>query len=344
MHAIQIPRFGGPQVLQLVERPSPSMVPGGVRIRVTASGVNFADLMMRMGMYPEAPPTPFVPGYEVAGHVTEVGPGVRGFREGDRVVAACKFGGYVDEIVLQEYQVRRVPAHLSDAEAASIPVNFMTAWVALHEMGRVRRGDKVLVPSAAGGVGVAAVQLAARAGAHVTGLVGSEAKAQAVRELGAAEVITNAEWERAKDAQAGGYDLILDATGGESLKRAMRRLGKTGRAVNYGVSSFVTGQKRSLPALVKGLAATPLFTPFKLMMSNHGVFGLNMLALFDPPATGESLADTAMGRAFDGTLRAFEAKELRAVVGKAFPLAEAGAAHAYLQSRGNIGKVVLTSG
>src|SRR4051812_26941937 len=170
-HALKITRFGGPEVLIWKEVPNPVLTPDGIRVQVTAAGVNFADLMMRMGMYPEAPKPPFVPGYEVAGTVIEVGPQVVGFRPGERVLAACAFGGYVDEIVVSEYQVRRTPAHLSDAQAASIPVNYMTAWVALHEMARVRKGDRVLIPSAAGGVGIAAVQLAALAGAHVTGLV-----------------------------------------------------------------------------------------------------------------------------------------------------------------------------
>ena len=183
---------------------------------------------MRMGMYPEAPPLPFVPGYEVAGTVLEVGAQVTLFKPGDRVVGGSKFGGYVSEIVLPEFQVRKTPSHLSDAEAASIPVNFMTAWTALEEMGRVRKGDRVLIPSAAGGVGVAAVQIAAQRGAHVVGLVGSPSKIAVVRELGAAETMTNEEWEKASDKDAGGFDIVLDATGGESVKRSMRRLGHGG--------------------------------------------------------------------------------------------------------------------
>lgn len=336
MHALQITRKGGPEVFKLIELPNPPMRPDGVRIRVTASGVNFADIMMRMGMYPEAPPVPFVPGYEVAGTVLEAGPQVRGFQPGDRVVAGCKFGGYVDEIVLPSSQVRKTPSLLSDAEAASIPVNFMTAWVALEEMARVRPGDRVVIPSAAGGVGVAAVQIAAQRGAEVIGLVGSPVKQQVVRELGAAGTMTNEEWEEAADKDAGGYDIILDASGGESLKRAMRRLAPMGRVVSYGASSFVGfGETRSLGRILSGFAHTPFYTPFKLMDQCKGVFGLNMLKLIDPPE--------GMARAFDGVMKAFEEKRFKAVVGKTFPLAEAGAAHAHLQSRANIGKVVLTS-
>ena len=319
------------------------MSPDGVRIKVSASGVNFADLMMRMGMYPDAPPLPFVPGYEVAGTVTEVGPQVTRFRAGDRVVAGAKFGGYASEMVLPEFQVRKTPAHLSDAEAATIPVNFMTAWTALQEMARVRKGDRVLVPSAAGGVGVAAVQIAAQAGAHVVGLVGSPSKAQIVRELGAAETMTNDEWEKASDKDAGGFDIVLDATGAESVKRSMRRLGRNGRVVVFGVSSFVSGEKRNLAKIVSGFLHTPFYTPFKLMDQCKGIFGINMLKLFEQPAPGEDFSKTPLGRAFDGPLKAFEEKRFRAIVGKTFPLAEGGAAHTHLQSRGNIGKVVLTS-
>lgn len=341
MQALQIPRVGGPEVFKLIELPSPPLTPEGVKIKVGAAGVNFADLMMRMGMYPEAPPLPFVPGYEIAGTVMEVGDQVKNFKPGDRVLGGCKFGGYVSEIVLAEFQVRKTPAHLSDAEAASIPVNFMTAWTALQEMGRIRKGDRVLIPSAAGGVGVAAVQIAAQAGAHVVGLVGSPSKTQIVRELGAAETMSNQEWEKAADKEAGGFDIILDATGGESVKRSMRRLAHGGRVIVFGVSSFVGGEKRNLTRIVSGLLHTPFYTPFKLMDQCKGIFGLNMLTLFDPPSPGVDFRNTIMGRSFEGPLKAFEEKKFRAIVGKTFPLAEGGAAHTHLQSRSNVGKVVL---
>jgi NADPH:quinone reductase-like Zn-dependent oxidoreductase len=346
MKALQIARSGGPEALKVVELPSPALMPDGVRIQVAAAGVNFADLMMRMGLYPEAPPLPFVPGYEVAGVVTETGDQVRKLKPGDRVMAGCRFGGYASEVVLPEFQVRKTPSHLSDAEAASIPVNFMTAWVALEEMGRVRSGDRVLVPSAAGGVGIAAVQIAAARGARVTGLVGSKDK-QGIfqdlgRELGAESVLTNDEWNSADDRAAGAFDIILDATGGDSLKRSMRRLAPCGRIVSYGVSSLVTGPKRDIVKVLRGILKTPIYTPFKLMNENKGVFGLNMLQLFEPPAPGQDPYSTPMARAFDGAIAAFEQKRFRAIVGKIFSLEDGGAAHQHLQSRSNVGKVVLT--
>jgi NADPH:quinone reductase-like Zn-dependent oxidoreductase len=339
--ALELTRHGGPEAFRLVDRPSGLVGAGEIRIEVKAAGINFADLMMRMGLYPEAPKLPFVPGYEVAGVVSETGPGVTRLRVGDRVMAGCRFGGYASEVVVAEYQARRTPAHLSDAEAASIPVNWMTAWVALHEMARVRRGDRVLVPSAAGGVGVAAVQLARLAGAEVTGLVGSEGKMGLVHELGAARVLLNSEWESADDRLEAGYDVILDAAGGESLKRAMRRLGLAGRVVAYGASSLVTGSRRNLPKVIAGVLKTPLYTPIGLMNQNKGVFGLNMLRFFEPPAPGQDPYAMPMARAFDGVVAAFERRELRAIVGKTFALADGGLAQEHLRSRGGVGKVVL---
>jgi NADPH2:quinone reductase len=191
-------------------------------------------------------------------------------------------------------------------------------------------------------VGVAAVQIAAQAGARVTGLVGSASKASIVRELGAAETMTNDEWEKANDREAGGYDVILDSSGGDSLKRSMRRLALCGRLVSFGASSFVGGEKRNLAKIIGGFLKTPLFTPYRLMNECKGVYGLNMLQLFEPPAPGTDLSHTAMGRAFEGSLKGFEEKRFRAIVGKTFPLNEGGAAHSYLLSRANVGKVILT--
>jgi NADPH:quinone reductase-like Zn-dependent oxidoreductase len=331
-------RFGGPDAFKLTELPHRDVGPGQVRVEVKACGVNFADVMMRMGLYPEAPKLPFVPGYEFAGVVSEVGSDAGRFRKGDRVLGACRFGGYVTEIVSDESQLRATPAHLSDAEAASIPVNFMTAWVALVAMARVRKGDRVLIHSAAGGVGIAAVQLAANAGAEVTGLIGSEAKAPVIRSHGASGHLLKGDWEKLADAEAPKFDVILDPSGGASVKRSLARLKPAGRVIVYGVGNLVSGEKRSLFNVARAFLGTPIFTPFKFMMSNTGLYGVNMLKLIEGAIPGEpSLLD----RGFDECMQGFEAKKLRALVGKTFALADAGNAHLYLQSGSSVGKVVL---
>ncbi len=340
IESIEITKFGGPSVMRRVELPTPPMRLDSVRIQVTASGVNFADIMMRIGLYPEAPSVPFVLGYEVAGRVLEVGHAVKTIRPGDRVLAGARFGGYTTEIVLPEYQVRKIPDRISDLEAAAIPVNFLTAWIALHEMARVRKGDRVLIPSAAGGVGIAAVQIAAQAGATVVGVVGSESKKEIVKSLGASEVLLKGQWDELRDEESGGFQAILDATGGESLKRSLRRIAPGGRVVTFGMSSSVSGPKRSLPNLISLLLNTSILTPFKLMMENKGIFGLNLLPLLKEPLPGEY---NPIYMAFDQILERFEDGSFRVVIGKTFPLAQAGAAHTHLQSRSNIGKVLLLS-
>lgn len=332
-HSLQITRFGGPEVLKLVETPSLKPGNGQVKIKVAAAGVNFADVVMRMGNYPEAPKPPFVPGYEISGVVEETGPSVQGFKVGDRVVGACRFGGYTSGLILPERQIRKIPKRLSDIEAAAIPVNFMTAWLALHDMARVRKGDRVLVQSAAGGVGVAAVQIAALAGAEVVGLVGSEKKFQAVKSLGAKEVLTHAQWEALPESESGGFQVILDSTGGKSLKRSFKSLARGGRVVNFGASSMISGEKRSLPQLFSFLINMPLYTPIRLMMENKGVFGLNMLPLFEDPLLTQAL---------DQVIQHFDEGKLQVLIGKTFPLAQGGEAHSYLQGRSNIGKIILT--
>ena len=339
IQALQIVRFGGPEVLQIRETPKAGLSPDSIRVQVKAAGVNFADIMMRIGAYPEAPKPPFTPGYEISGVVTEVGKGVTSFAVGDRVLAGTRFGGYTNEIVLPESQAQKIPDALSDAEAAAIPVNFLTAWLGLSEMGRVRKGDRVLVQSAAGGVGTAAVQIAAQAGAHVVGLVGSPKKADVVRSLGAAEVLTNEEWDSGSDREHGGFDVILDSVGGASLKRSYRRLAPAGRVITFGVSSAISGEKRALSKFLSLFANTAIFTPFQLMMANKGVFGLNLLKVFEPTPEGKPPKLLVSGLEF--LMRGFEEKRFKAIVGKTFPLSEGGAAHTYLQSRANIGKVIL---
>jgi synaptic vesicle membrane protein VAT-1 len=338
MIQVQISRFGGTEVLVPVEAPSPPLGPGQVRIKVSAAGVNFAEVQMRMGLYPEAPRVPFVPGFEVAGVIAEAAADVKQLRRGERVLAVCRFGGYASEIVLPAFQVRKTPRKLSDKEAAAIPVSFLTAWIALVDMARVHEGDRVLIPGAAGGVGTAMVQVAARAGAYVTALVGSAEKKEKVRALGASQALTYAELEAGKGGDGHDFTLILEPRGGSYVKESMKRLAPCGRLVCYGVSSFVTGPRRSIPAVVRRLLQTPLFTPIGLQMANHGVLGLNLLKFFDSDR-GLSLAMNAM----DGALEGIQSGIFAPVVGKTFPLARAGEAHRYLQSRKSVGKVILVA-
>jgi synaptic vesicle membrane protein VAT-1 len=339
MIEMQIARFGGPGVFRALERPSSPLPPGCVRVAVAAAGINFAEVQMRVGLYPEAPRPPFTPGFEIAGRVTEVAPGVKEFEPGDRVLAVTVFGGYATEAVVPAWQVRRIPPGISDTEAAAVPVAFATAAVALHEMARVRAGDRVLVVGAGGGVGTAAVQIAARAGAAVTGLVGSEAKRAPVLALGAREVFTYAAWaDRAPAAGGAGprFDVVLESRGGRPLRESLVRLAPAGRLVSFGFSSMLAGPRRSLLRAAATMIATPILPILGLVMRNQGVFGANLLKLL-----ADDEGRTVVTRAFDAVMRGFEDGTLSAVVDRTFPLAEAGAAQEHLRSRMSTGKVVL---
>src|SRR5919107_1563688 len=183
MRAVVITKHGGLDVLAVQERPEPALGPGQVRIAVRAAGVNFADTMARVGLYEDAPKPPVVVGYEVAGEVAEVGAGVDPSRVGERVMAGTRFGGYAEQVVVGEADVIPLPDGLSFEEGAAIPVNYATAWAGLHGFGSLRAGERVLIHAAAGGVGIAALQLAKAAGAEVHGTA-SPSKHARILELG----------------------------------------------------------------------------------------------------------------------------------------------------------------
>ena len=165
MRAVVITKHGGPEVLEVQERPDPQLGPGEVRIEVAAAGINFADVMARMGLYQDAPPTPCIVGYEVAGTILELGEGVDGLTPGQRVLAGTKFGGYASQVCVPASDVVPLPDALSFEQGAAVPVNYATAWAGLIGYGVLEAGERVLVHSAGGGVGIAAIQIAKKLGA-----------------------------------------------------------------------------------------------------------------------------------------------------------------------------------
>ncbi len=307
--------------------------PGQVRVEVTHSGVNWADIMMRMGLYPEAPKPPFTPGYEVVGHVAEVGEGVKGWRRGDPIIGGTKFGGYASAVDVPITNAVKRPAALDPEVACALPVQGITAWAALVGHGRIRKGDKVLVHGGAGGVGMIAIALAKRHGAEVYATTGSEEKNRfLMEECGVqASYLRDTDWH--KECQAlGGMDIVLDAVGGEHLQRSRRSLAPFGTVVSYGLSSAVTGNKRNLVHALRALKHMKV-DAVKLMMRNCGVSGLNALTLGDQIDVSAGLKEVAS----DIVRGRMPPPRIDAV----FPLAEAGQAHRYLQERRNKGKVLL---
>lgn len=323
--------------MRVREAPEPTPGPGEVRIAVRAAGVNFADILARVGLYPGAPKPPCVVGYEVAGVVDAVGPGTTRYRAGDRVIAFTDFGGYADAVVVPEARTFPVPARLSDVEAAAVPVTYLTAVVALYRLANLTAGETVLIHGAAGGVGTAAVQLARHRQATVIGTA-SPQKHEAVRALGADHMIDY----RGGDVTARvlaltgnrGVDVVLDPLGGRSLRQSYRLLTPLGRLIVYGVSDAIPGARRRLWQVARSLVQMPTFRPVTLLHDNRGVHGLHLGRLFGEVPTLAPLMELVC--------RGIDAGQLQPIVARTFPLDRAADAHQFMHDRANIGKVVLT--
>src|SRR5215510_17750 len=336
MRSVWIPRTGPPEVLEVREGPDPQPGPGEILIRVRASGVNFADVMARLGLYPDAPRRPCVVGYEVAGTVERVGAGVDGqLTAGRRVVALTRFGGYAEAVSVPAAQVFPLPEKMSFPEGAAIPVNYLTAVLMLRHFGNVRSGDRVLVHAAAGGVGMAAIQLCRIAGAEVIGTA-SASKHARLKELGVAHCIDY----RTEDFEEGvkrvtngrGVDIVLDATG--AFRKSYRCLAPLGRLVCFGLSQASSGMGPSRVRALLAVAQLPWFHPIKLMNDNKAVVGVNLGHLWDHIGM--------LRREMMGLLADYDGGRIKPVVGKTFPLGDAAKAHRFMQERQNVGKVVLT--
>ena len=335
MNVVRVPEFGDSDVLETVEREAPDPGPGEVRIAVEAAGVNFADVMQRRGLYPGGPEPTYVPGMEAAGTIDAVGEGVEhevgderevddsvDWGVGDRVVAMTGRGGYADYVVADADSLFEVPESLSFEEAAGFPVQFLTAHSVLHEWGGLEEGERVLVHAAAGGVGTAAVQLASAAGAEVFGTASTDEKLELAARLGCDHPINYEETDfrevvtEKTDGEV--VDLVLDGVGGDTFGRSLDALSHFGRVVAYGAASGEPGRVETT----------------RLLFENVSVIGFHL--------------GQAMGRDPQRALKAVpELRELLAsgdleiVVGETFPLEDADEAHAAIENRETVGKVVL---
>ncbi len=336
MRQVVIPKIGGPEVLTVQELPDPTPKAGEVRVRVRQSGVNFADVMARVGLYPDAPPLPCVVGYEVAGEIDALGDGVEGYAVGQKVIAMTRFGGYSDVVVVPVDQLVPMPTPLSFEQAAAVPVNYLTAWLMLVELGALAGHHTVLVHAAAGGVGQAALQICKWKGARVVA-VASAGKHERLREQGVAACIDSRApglVDAVRSATSGrGADIILDANGGRSFKDGYALLAPMGRLFMFGISSFAPGRKRSLVAAARGMLSMPRFGAIPLMNDNKGVFGVNLGHLWQEVA--------ALRRALAEIMAHCEAGRFVPTVDRSFAFTDAAQAHEHLQGRGSFGKVLL---
>lgn len=336
MRQTLITRYGPPEVLQLRETPDPLPRNGEVRIRVEACGVNFADVMGRLGIYRDAPPAPYVPGYEIAGIIDAMGQGVPDLHEGQKVFAVTRFGGYSDTICVPYRQVFPRFDWMSAQDAAALPVTFLTAYVGLVVMGSLRSGDKVLIHNAGGGVGLAALTLCKIVGAETYGTASPE-KHEFLRQEGLDFLIDyrNRDYEQVLLEMTGrkGVNLILDSLGGAHWRKNFRLLLPTGRLVMLGASSMAPRKRRSWLAVARLMANLSLFNPLQLMNENKAVMGVNLGHLWE-------YADMLQPW-MQQILHWYDEALFRPHISATFSLENAAEAHHFIQDRKNFGKVLL---
>ncbi len=320
MKAIVFDKIGGPDVLKLGEVPKPQPAPGTVLIRNRAAGINFADTLFRQGQYLVAPKLPDTPGLEAAGEIEALGQGVSGLRAGMRV-AALGSKAYAEYMLAPAAQIIPLPDSVSFEEGAAFPVQTLTAWHMLHTAHRTAPGQTVLVHSAAGGVGIVAIQIAKAAGARVIGTVSNEAKMKLAKQYGADEVINYASGDFAAETMkltgGRGVDLILDAVGGPTLTKGLTCLAPFGHLILYGRSGGVPEPLN-------------LFSLFEKSIKVSG------FVLY----TANALPDV-MRRGIEESFKLMRDGKLKMLVGKSFPLAQAAEAHRFMESRASVGKLVL---
>jgi NADPH:quinone reductase-like Zn-dependent oxidoreductase len=320
MRAVVLTENGEPDVLAVQEWPDPELQPGYVRIDVAAAGVNFADVMARVGLYPDAPAPPCVVGYEIAGTIAEVSGEVDGLQPGQRVFAGTRFGGYAEQVAIPARHAVPMPDGMGFPEATAIPVNYATAWTGLVRFGNLWPGERVLIHAAAGGVGIAATHIAKLVGAEVWGTA-SKAKHDAIRSFGVDHAVDYREegWQEGLPE----FDLVLDGVGGRTFQISHDLLRAGGRLVAIGSSSVVSGDLRM-----------PRFNVMKLMAASKSVIGVNVLKLWDAWDGEEMPWVEPLGKLlYDGSLQP--------VVAETFPFEQAPDAHRMLVERRNVGKVVL---
>lgn len=334
MRAIVVKKYGPPEQMEWREVSEPQPKPGEMLIRIRAIGINFADILSRMGFYQGVPKPPFIPGLELAGEVESDATGR--FAPGQRVAALSMFKAYAERIAVRADQVFPVPDGVPLEDAAAIPVNYLTAYHSMFYMGNLQPGDRILIHGAAGGVGIAVVQLA-KARKLVTFGTAGPTKQDYLRQMGVDHPLdyTKDDFEKAvRKIAPEGIEMVLDAVGGDYFKRSYRCLGPTGRLVVYGFSTIVgaSGKREPLRA-AKSLWQTPRFHPLKLIEHNVAVIGVHLGRMGQ---RGHVLKPQ-----LEEIYRLYGTGEVKPVISKAFPLEEAAEAHRYIHARKNIGKVLL---
>ncbi len=339
MKQIVISKYGNTDVLRIKESPDPKPAAGEVLIEVKAIGINFADILARKGLYPDAPKPPCIVGYEVSGVVESVGQGVDSSLIEKSVLALTRFNGYSDKICVPAKQVFAVPESLDFVRAAAIPVNYLTAYQLICVMGGIKKGESVLIHNAGGGVGLAALDISLHLEAMTYG-TSSAGKHAFLKERGLHHSIDY----RSQDflssimslTDGKGVELVIDPIGGENWKKSYKALRSTGRLGMFGVSTVTESTMGRVFKFIKLFVQMPWYNPLRLMNANKSVFGVNLGHMWNE---GDKIAGW-MHEILKGVAEGW----IRPHVDRTFAFEQAGQAQAYIEARKNIGKIVLVTG
>lgn len=336
MRQIVMTKTGGVEVLKIREADEPHPGRGEVKIDVKAVGINFADILARRGIYPDAPKKPCVVGYEVSGSIESVGDGVDLSMVGEPAIAIMRFGGYAEKVVTPKAYVFKKPGSLTFVQGAAIPVNYLTAYQLLVVMGGLKRNDRLLIHNAGSGVGLAALDLAKHIGAIPFGTASSH-KHDFLLEKGFENVMDyrKQDWleESKKVVRGHGFDLIIDPIGGKNTWKSYRALARTGRLGLFGLASSIRSRFGAKLNLAITVMRTPRFRAVRLMNANKGIFGVNIGHLWGI----EEKIIPWMGEILKGVENGW----INPHVDRTFHFEDVGEAHEYIEKRQNKGKVVL---
>ena len=324
------------KAFEIREMEIPEISNDQVLIKVEAFGINFADVMARMGLYKGAPPLPALLGYEVVGYIEKCGNNVHNVKVGDRVSAITRFGGYAEYAVAQKEVVYGILETMSAGTAVALATQYTTAYFLSHEMANIQEGDKVLVHAAAGGVGTALVQLALHKKCLVFGTCSSSDKMEYLRSCGVHHPINYMKKDFASEIQSilkkGGLDVIFDPVGGLSVRKGYKLLAAGGRLLTYGVSSM--NKTKSIFGKIKVLAQFGIYHPLQFLSNSRGMIGVNMLGM------GEENPEK-VARAMKAVIKLAEEGIIQPFVGGEYNVAQLAEAHQFLESRKSMGKIVV---
>ena len=338
MKAAIVTKYGAPHVLKIQDWPDPNPQRGEVKIRVKAIGLNFADVMARVGLYPSVPKPPFIPGIEVCGIITRTGEGVRKWRRGEKVIVFTQFNGYAEYVVVPQNQIFSLPKRMSFEEGAAIGVTYLTAYHGLVTLGHLQKNEKVLIHSAAGGVGTAAIQIAKHLGAEIYATASSDEKLKVAEQQGAHHLINYIETDFAKSilkkTSNYGVDVVLDAVGGKVFKKGWKLLPAMGRYVLFGFAA-VSGKKTfNWLKVWKEVLSAPLIFPQFLASRNVSIASFNLFFLMHKTEYMRNSLRLILDWQSNGIVKP--------IIGATFTFDKIADAQALLQSRKSTGKIVVT--